>query len=191
MEKEVSIVISPSVKNYRKLAQQCYGLNDEQMIDMDVHHNPPRHLGGRNVPEHLFVYHYTLHAAVHSDNLTEWARRGGKKGGKVSDSSFGGRASCSSMKESKTGFFDPKWGPLRKEWVSLAGQARAQQMGIEGYPGLGQSFEAASSAGKKAASQKWEDPDHPELGIKSAGTLVLMQKSRGYDHGKENRRMLG
>jgi hypothetical protein len=31
------------------------------------------------------------------------------------------------------------------------------------------------------------DPDHPELGIRSPGTLVRMQKSRGYPHGKENR----
>jgi hypothetical protein len=31
------------------------------------------------------------------------------------------------------------------------------------------------------------DPDHPELGIRSPGTLARMQKSRGYPHGKENR----
>ena len=36
-------------------------------------------------------------------------------------------------------------------------------------------------------SQKWVDPDHPELGQHSAPTLVKMQKCRGYPHGKENR----
>jgi hypothetical protein len=40
-------------------------------------------------------------------------------------------------------------------------------------------------------SQKWMDPDHPELGIKSAPTLANMQKSRGLPHGKENRKKVG
>ena len=49
--------------------------------------------------------------------------------------------------------------------------------------------------GKKAAqivnAQKWEDPDHPELGQHNPGTLTQMQKRRGYPHGKENRRRTG
>jgi hypothetical protein len=36
-------------------------------------------------------------------------------------------------------------------------------------------------------NMKYIDPDHPELGVRSPGTLVRMQKSRGYLHGKENR----
>ena len=49
-----------------------------------------------------------------------------------------------------------------------------------------------SSPGKKKGaaatnSQKWEDPQHPELGRHSPGTLVRIQKSRGYPHGKGNR----
>jgi hypothetical protein len=43
------------------------------------------------------------------------------------------------------------------------------------------------SGGTMVAAQRWVDPDHPELGAKSAGTLTRMQKSRGYPHGKENR----
>ena len=81
MEKHHSIVLSPERKNYRKLAQEWFGLTDEQMVGMDVHHNPPRHQGGRNIPEHLFVYHETLHSAVHGDELTQFAREGGKLGG--------------------------------------------------------------------------------------------------------------
>jgi hypothetical protein len=46
--------------------------------------------------------------------------------------------------------------------------------------------------GKEAAkivnTQKWEDPDHPELGHHSPGTLTQMQKRRGYPSGPENRR---
>jgi len=46
----------------------------------------------------------------------------------------------------------------------------------------------ASVKGAAAShAQKWKDPDHPELGEHSAGTLALKQKSRGYPHGKENR----
>jgi hypothetical protein len=46
----------------------------------------------------------------------------------------------------------------------------------------------ASIKGAAAShAQKWRDPDHPELGEHSAGTLALKQKSRGYSHGKENR----
>ena len=80
MEKEVSIVLSVERRNHRKLAQEWYGLTDEQMKDCDVHHNPPRHQGGRNIPEHLFVYHNTLHSAVHGGEFILWAREGGKKG---------------------------------------------------------------------------------------------------------------
>jgi hypothetical protein len=51
---------------------------------------------------------------------------------------------------------------------------------------------AGKIGGKQAAkivnAQKWEDPDHPELGQHSPGTLVRMQKRRGLPSGKENRR---
>lgn len=83
MDREVSIVLSPEKRNYRKVAQDWYGLTDEQMVDMDVHHNPARHEGGRNIPEHLYVYHNTLHSAVHEDEFVLWARKGSKKGNEV------------------------------------------------------------------------------------------------------------
>jgi hypothetical protein len=44
---------------------------------------------------------------------------------------------------------------------------------------------------KVTNSQKWIDPDHPELGERSAPTLASMQKRRGYPHGKENRVRVG
>ncbi len=40
---------------------------------------------------------------------------------------------------------------------------------------------------EKVNTQRWVDPDHPELGEHSAGTLTQMQKRRGLPHGKENR----
>lgn len=71
-----AIVLSPNYSNYRKVAQHHYGLTDEQMKDMDVHHNPPRCEGGRNIPEHLYVYHPELHAQVHEKESILWARKG-------------------------------------------------------------------------------------------------------------------
>jgi hypothetical protein len=44
---------------------------------------------------------------------------------------------------------------------------------------------------KTTNSQKWVDPDHPEIGTHSAPTLVSMQKRRGLPHGKENRLKVG
>ena len=48
--------------------------------------------------------------------------------------------------------------------------------------------EDCRKGGERAGSMRWEDPDHPELGIKNAGTLASMQKARGFPHGPENRR---
>ena len=48
--------------------------------------------------------------------------------------------------------------------------------------------EHQSKAGKKAASLKFMDPDHPELGIHNAGNLAQIQKKWGYPSKPENRR---
>ena len=54
------------------------------MKDRHVHHNPPRHKGGRNVPEHLYVYAPEVHDEVHGGNgFTLACSEGGKIGGKV------------------------------------------------------------------------------------------------------------
>jgi hypothetical protein len=54
------------------------------------------------------------------------------------------------------------------------------------------SKENQSKAGKiggvVTSSQKWVDPDHPELGSHNAGNLVRMQKRRNLPCGPENRR---
>ena len=71
-----SIVLSPNYSNYRKLAQIHYSLTDEQMKGTDVHHNPPRCEGGRNIPEHLYVYSPEIHAIIHENESVLWARKG-------------------------------------------------------------------------------------------------------------------
>jgi hypothetical protein len=42
-------------------------------------------------------------------------------------------------------------------------------------------------AGKISTSQRYVDPDHPDLGSHSAPVLVRKQKANGYPHGSENR----
>jgi hypothetical protein len=109
MDKHLSIVLCKPVRNYRKLAQSWYGLTDEQMIGMDVHHNPPVHQGGQNIPEHLYVYHNTLHNAVHGNDFTKWARKGGSLGGKAQSrevkrqNALKGIAKCSREQRQRAG----------------------------------------------------------------------------------------
>ena len=45
----------------------------------------------------------------------------------------------------------------------------------------------SSDNAKKLNSQRWMDPEHPELGEQPVGTLVCMQKRRGFPHSKQNR----
>jgi hypothetical protein len=92
MEKSLSIVLSPEVSDYRKVAQKSWGLTDEQMKGKHVHHHPPRSEGGRNIPEHLYVCSPSMHSHGWHDGeyfieqaaigATKGARKGGRKGGK-------------------------------------------------------------------------------------------------------------
>ena len=51
--------------------------------------------------------------------------------------------------------------------------------------------EVSRKVGKKVSKMlnktKYYDPDHPELGEHSAGTLSMMQKRRGLQSGPDNR----
>jgi hypothetical protein len=44
-----------------------------------------------------------------------------------------------------------------------------------------------SEHSSRTQKQRYMDPAHPELGVHSAPTLALVQKSKGYPHQKENR----
>jgi len=45
----------------------------------------------------------------------------------------------------------------------------------------------AVKVGKRLNSQRWIDPDHPELGIHNVGNLSQIQRRNGYPSGPENR----
>jgi len=193
MKREVSIVLSRERRNYRKLAQEWFGLTDEQMVGMDVHHNPPRHQGGRNIPEHLFVYHETLHASVHGNDFTKWARHngvsreqasewgknGGKIGGKLQPREVKVR---NGLRAKKLGLGIHAPGEARR-----GGLAGGRNGGLETMRrGVGvfslspeEQTKRSQKAGKTTSSQKWRCPITGH--ISNAGALARFQKARGID----------
>jgi hypothetical protein len=62
MDKNLSIVLSKETTEYRRVAQKHWNLTDEQMNGMHVHHEPPVAIGGRNIPEHLYVCSSSMHS---------------------------------------------------------------------------------------------------------------------------------
>ena len=180
MDKNVSIILSREVNNFRKLAQCWYNLTDDQMVGMHVHHNPPRHQGGRNIPEHLFVYHCTLHSAVHGNDFTMWASEGGRMGGIAGDKDKK-RLHGLKCKEEGIGMFSSAvTKEQRRKWNQEAGKKGAAAQPHETRVKIG------TNLGRR--NLQFTDPEHPELGSHNAGNLVKIQKSKGLPHGKENRR---
>ena len=87
MKKEVSIV-KVDRRSYRKIAQDNWGLTNEQMVGKHVHHRIHRRNGGGNDPSNLYVCSPWFHDNVwHKGDggfiqlATEAGQRGGKKGG--------------------------------------------------------------------------------------------------------------
>ena len=76
------IVLIPG-GNYRKIAQRNWGLTDEQMKGMHVHHRIPRSKGGTNDPSNLYVcspwFHYAVwHLKDPSLRIVLWANAASK-----------------------------------------------------------------------------------------------------------------
>ena len=198
----MSIVLSREFKNYRKLALEWYGLTDEEMLEMDVHHNPHRSQGGRNIPEHLYVYHNTLHNAVHANDFALWSRVGGEKSMKKlhAEKTEDGR-SVNAIKLGKRGAekthsikdelgrslhnlkLHSKTDPLGRSLIALKMMEKRDAIKTSNGKSL-----FCSEIAKKLNAQKWEDPEHLELGQQNPGNLVKMQKARGLPHRPENRR---
>jgi len=73
---------------YRTIAQEHWGLSDEQMKGMHVHHRIPLSEGGTNDPSNLYVCHPSFHFhAWHGANqrlcLIEKATENAKKGARL------------------------------------------------------------------------------------------------------------
>jgi hypothetical protein len=81
MNKDLSIVLVDK-RHHRKIAQDNWGLTDEQMKGKHVHHRIHRSRGGTNDPSNLFVCSPWFHQHVwhDGDEWIEWASEGGKLG---------------------------------------------------------------------------------------------------------------
>jgi len=124
MDKSVSIV-KVDRRPYRVIAQENWGLTDEQMRGMHVHHRIRRSDGGTNDPSNLFVCTPWYHDVVWhggSGGFIGLATESGQKGGEsnaINKTGFCGR-SPEKMSEdgrkggntnvvNKTGFLSDEW----------------------------------------------------------------------------------
>ena len=80
MEKNVSIV-KVDKRHYRIIAQENWGLTDEQMKGKHVHHRIKRSEGGTNDPSNLYVCSPSFHrwGWHNGEEWIEWAERGAKR----------------------------------------------------------------------------------------------------------------
>jgi hypothetical protein len=203
MDKNVSIVLVDP-RHYRKIARDNWGLTNEQMRGMHVHHRIRRCDGGTNDPSNLYVCSEWFHDNIwHAEEggFTGCASEGGKKGGLK-----GGPVQGKRNVENQTGFLKP--GAKTFETCSAGGKKGGAKNVTSGRfdpesPNCIKSSESCRKGGLKTGgmnrdsghmgriqAMRWEDPDHPELGVLPAGPLVIAQRSRGYPSGKENRRLV-
>jgi hypothetical protein len=82
--KERSIV-KVDKRHHRKIAQENWGLTDDQMRGMHVHHRVARCDGGTNDASNLYVCSPYVHRWCwhNGEEWIEWANKGGEKGGRI------------------------------------------------------------------------------------------------------------
>lgn len=81
MRRDLSIVTTDK-RHYRVIAQEHWGLTDEQMVGMHVHHRTPRCKGGTNDPSNLYVCSPSFHKHAWHDGKewVDWAHEGARAG---------------------------------------------------------------------------------------------------------------
>jgi hypothetical protein len=66
---ETLSIVKVDSRSYRTIAQENWGLTNEQMKGMHVHHRIPRSCGGTNDPSNLYVCSSWFHANVWHDRM--------------------------------------------------------------------------------------------------------------------------
>jgi len=122
----------------------------------------------------------------------------------------GAKAGAEFHRKNKTGLFDPscriqKLGgiaglkkqieknPEIQRERAAKGRQRLKELRQQGLISISPSIsisitkEQRQEWGRKSASALWKDPDHPELGHRTATALHRMQTNRGYPNKRENR----
>ena len=177
MQKELSIV-RVDTRHYRAIARENWGLTPEQMKGKHVHHRIAVSDGGTNDPVNLYVcdpwFHKNVgHAEDSYNSLILYAKAGGKK-----------------AYAEKKGFHGLS--PIERRRVSSKAGKIAGRIAVEsGQLARVRTPETILKGAIAGGNSKWSDPDHPEIGIHNAGTLVRKQMALGLPHGKENRVKVG
>jgi len=185
MDKSLSIVLSPEVKNYRKVAQSHWGLTDDQMKGKHVHHHPPVSDGGRNVPEHLYVCSPSMHSHGwhNGEYFIEQANIGAAKGARKGGLSVplearvrGGLTQGYRSLEEGTGLFAP--GSVTKETCAEGGRigGRKNVENKTGWYSLSpeQRLENSRKGGRKSGRKSVEN----KTGLHSLSPEQFLEGSR-------------
>ena len=198
MDKSVSIV-KLETRPHRVVARENWGLSVEQMVGMEVHHRVPVSRGGTNDPSNLYVCSPSMHrwGWHNGEEFIGWGAKASERRDKDEHKETSRKAAYLTM-ELGIGIHGMSSEKLR-ESVSKAGKIGGK-LPWWYNPETRETTRAKKSPGeswqlgrgpKLFDSQLYKDPDHPDLGSHSAGTLVQMQTRRGYPHGKENRIKVG
>ena len=210
MDKNLSIV-RVDTRPHRVIAQENWGLTKEQMKGVEVHHRTPVSEGGTNDPANLFVCSPSMHRWGWHDGeaFIGW----GAKASEVRDPEehsetsrlaglltlelgvgLFGRDEVKIKEDAKRGGRTtgklPWWyNPVTNE-TKRANSSPGEGWEKKRNPELQERLSKNLLAGK-VNNQKWMDPEHPELGVRSPGTLAQMQARRGLPSGKKNRVKVG
>lgn len=158
---------------YRKIAQENWGLSDEQMKGMHVHHRVPVSEGGTNDPSNLYVCSPSFHAWVwHGGRFalirdaSEVARLGGLAGG---------RKGGTTTKERGVGIFSPDHD--RSAAGRIGGKKSAQKQ-RENKLGL---FGLSTEDRSRNTKRQWEEEEFREMMKQWGSTLgnQMVREGRG------------
>ena len=198
MEKHLSLV-KLETRPHRVVAQENWGLTDEQMKGCHVHHRVPRSEGGTNDPSNLFVCSPSMHRwGWHEGDrgFGEWASAGGQQAVATGHSGWvyvshqtrveNGRKVGKRNREQQTGLF----AATPEEWG-----ARNRVNGAKGCNAAGRStFEkkvglfGLSEAEKEARNRKGAKVLNGMFAVcletgylSTLGPLAKWQRARGID----------
>jgi hypothetical protein len=191
----VTAIVRVDARPYRVIAQENWGLTDGQMKGMHVHHRIPISEGGTNDASNLYVCSGSYHA---------WVWHNGRYAGvfaldadRSAAGKVGGARAAETQREKKIGLFgltteerskntkkqweDPKHRDFMTQVAKTAGKSTYERkLGAFAPENLGK-------GAKTTNSQKWVDPDHPELGAHHFNVLKKLQRENGYPSEKINR----
>ena len=177
MEKGLSIVLVDK-RPYRKIAQDNWGLTNEQMVGMHVHHRVEVSKGGTDDPSNLYVCSPSMHrwGWHNGEAWVEWASRGGKAGAE----------SCSRRRKE-----NPEW--AKEESARNSAQTKASHQKWHGTPEYSNRQRMKSI--KLAASKRthWEPSEYEftwECHLQGVKTGYHVAKLRGTQSWKSYANML-